>query len=149
MNAIDFLKADHKNVKKLFKTFEQVPAEDYSRKEILFEQIHDMLESHSDLESELFYPAVLEVPGKEAEDAVLEAREEHKIVRELLKELEEIAPGDPTFDAKMKVLRETVEHHADEEEDDMFPVARKLGRERLEQLAESMAAVRKLKGRAA
>jgi len=149
MNAIDLLKADHKTVKKLFKQLEKTPADDYARKEMLFRQICDELEIHASLEAQIFYPAVLEVPGKDAEDAVLEAQEEHKIVQELLDGLKDRAPGDPTFDAKMKVLRETVEHHADEEEDDMFPVARKLGSDRLDQLADAMSAVRRLKGRAA
>ena len=56
---------------------------------------------------------------------VLEALEEHKLVKTLLGEIAALTPADDEFDAKMKVLRENVEHHVEEEETEMFPEAKK------------------------
>jgi hemerythrin-like domain-containing protein len=74
-----------------------------------------------------------------------EAREEHRAVEKLvLPDLEKTDPGDDAFAGRAKVLRELIEHHADEEEDDMFKKARKaLSREELEKLGTRMAARKK------
>ena len=56
---------------------------------------------------------------------MLEAREEHQIVKTLLGQLRDLSPEDETFDPKMKVLMEAVEHHAEEEEKEMFSSAKK------------------------
>jgi hemerythrin-like domain-containing protein len=72
---------------------------------------------------------------------VLEAFEEHHVVDLVLAELPELDPEDERFAAKMTVLSELVEHHADEEEKEMFPMAeRKLGAERIAELGRQMAA---------
>jgi iron-sulfur cluster repair protein YtfE (RIC family) len=94
-------------------------------KQNLFEQIQDELDVHAAIEEQIFYPAVQEGRSAEAKDMVLEALEEHKVVKTLLEEIAALTPADDEFDAKMKVLQENVEHHVDEEEKEMFPEAKK------------------------
>lgn len=87
-------------------------------------QIDRELSVHTRIEEEIFYPAVKASRGKGAGKLVLEVQEEHTVVKRLLKELQGLDPENGTFDAKMQVLMEEVDHHADEEEDDMFPEAK-------------------------
>jgi hemerythrin superfamily protein len=112
------LKADHKKVKGLFKTFEA--ANGRERGEIAKTTIQE-LEIHADLEETLIYPAIRkEVDEK---DMMNEAVEEHHLVHVLIKELKKLKPSDETFQAKFTVLGELVNHHAEEEEDEMLPKA--------------------------
>lgn len=123
--ATDLLKEDHQKVKGLFQEFRGLEEDAEQEKGRLFEQIRRELTVHAKVEEEIFYPAVRKLPEDEATDLVLEAAEEHAIVKTLLGQLESLDAGDDVFDAKMKVMMEAVEHHADEEESDMFPEARK------------------------
>lgn len=143
MNAIELLKKDHRTVKSLFESFEKAKEKDEgTSKAELFASIKEELDVHARVEEEIFYPA-FDGAAKEEDDKelVLEAGEEHKQVKTLLAELEELGPDDDTFDAKMKVLKDNVEHHVEEEEGEMFPHAQKqLGSERLEELGQQIAA---------
>jgi len=137
MKATDLLKKQHKSVKALFKKVENT--EDGRRRRQLMDQIANELKIHTKIEEEIFYPAVREIGTSKAEEMVDEAYEEHHVVDLVLAELPTVDPEDERFAAKMTVLSELVEHHADEEEDEMFPTCeKKLGRERLEQLGEQM-----------
>jgi len=137
MKATDLLKKQHKNVKTLFKKVEQT--EDGRRRRQLMDEIANELKIHTRIEEEIFYPAVREIGTSKAEEMVDESFEEHHVVDLVLAELPTVDSEDERFAAKMTVLSELVEHHADEEEDEMFPMCeKKLGRERLEQLGEQM-----------
>ena len=137
MKATELLKKQHKSVKALFKKVENT--EDGRRRRQLMDQIANELKTHTKIEEEIFYPAVREIGTSKAEEMVDEAYEEHHVVDLVLAELPTVDPEDERFAAKMTVLSELVEHHADEEEDEMFPTCeKKLGRERLEQLGEQM-----------
>jgi hemerythrin-like domain-containing protein len=137
MKATDLLKKQHKSVKALFKKVEDT--EDGRRRRQLMEEIANELKMHTQIEEEIFYPAVREVGTSKAEEMVDEAYEEHHVVDLVLAELPNVNPEDERFAAKMTVLSELVEHHADEEEDEMLPMAeKKLGKERLQQLGEQM-----------
>jgi len=124
MEAIALLKKDHAAVKVLFEKFE-VAGDDEQTRQSLFDQIDAQLDVHATIEEQIFYPAVREVRSEEAKDMVLEALEEHKVLKTLLEEIAALTPADDEFDAKMKVLRENVEHHVEEEEKEMFPEAQK------------------------
>jgi hemerythrin superfamily protein len=143
MNAIELLKKDHRTVESLFESFEKAKEqESETSKAELFASIKEELDAHARVEEEIFYPAFDRAAEKEDDkELVLEAGEEHKQVKTLLAELEGLDPDDETFDAKMKVLKDNVEHHVKEEEGEMFPHARKeLGDEELEQLGQRIAA---------
>ncbi len=73
----------------------------------------------------MFYP--LWKNTKSLKDRVLESLEEHKQVKTLLREMDNLSKDSEKFEPKLKVLRENVEHHAEEEEEEkMFPKVRKL-----------------------
>lgn len=143
MDGIVLLKEDHKTVKRLFREFEKTHKKTTPQaKQALVEKIIKELTTHAYIEETIFYPAAREqVP--ETEEHVLESVEEHHVVAWLLSELQRLDPSDETYDAKVAVLIENVEHHADEEEKEWFPEVRKaLGRNRLAELGEQMAAAK-------
>ena len=139
MEATSLLKKDHAKVKALFKKFEEAGDRAGQTKQRLFNEIKVELDAHAAVEEEMFYPAMQKVRSNETQDLVLEAIEEHKVVKTLLEEISDLTPEDEKFDAKMKVLQENVEHHADEEEKEMFPQAEEhLSEERRAELGEQM-----------
>jgi hemerythrin-like domain-containing protein len=116
-DAIEMLRADHDKVKKLFEEFKE--AEDSRAKEQIVETSLRELEVHAALEEEIFYPAAEEqIDEKESID---EAREEHHVVKLLIGELKKMSAGDERYDAKYTVLAESVKHHIEEEESELFP----------------------------
>ncbi|HVE42130.1 MAG TPA: hemerythrin domain-containing protein [Planctomycetota bacterium] len=135
---MQLLKRDHKIVKELFSEYEKVGDGDLDEKDRLWRQINEELTIHAEIEERLFYPAIREVRTDEAEDLVNEAIEEHRIVKTLLEEMSNAEVGDDVFDAKMKVLRENVLHHAAEEEKEMFPQANNLPKDVLDSLVIEM-----------
>jgi hemerythrin superfamily protein len=141
-NAIAILKDDHEKVTKLFKQFKSADkANNDTKKSAIVEEIAAALNVHASVEEEIFYPAVKKARAEETKDEVREAYEEHKQIKALLAALSKTAPDDETFDSKVKVLQEDVEHHVKEEEGQMFPDAKKfLGNEKLQALGEQIAA---------
>lgn len=137
MKATDLLKKQHRQVEKLFKQCEKT--EDPRQRRQIMQQIAAALKLHTKLEEELFYPAVREVRTSKAGEMVDEAYEEHHVVDLVLAELPEVDPEAERFEAKMTVLSELIEHHVEEEEGEMFPMAeKKLGAERMKELGERM-----------
>jgi hypothetical protein len=68
-----------------------------------------------------------------------EALVEHASAKELIAQIQVMAPEDDLFDARVKVLSEQIEHHVKEEEEEMFPLAKKM-KLNLVELGEQMAA---------
>jgi hemerythrin superfamily protein len=133
-NAIDLLKEQHREVEALFSEIEK--AEDDETKEELFVQIADKLAMHARIEEMHFYPASKE---EETEDLLLEAVEEHLSAKRVIADLLDLDPGAEEFDAKIKVLKELVEHHVGEEEKELFPKVKKvLSEDELIALAQEM-----------
>ena len=141
MNAIELLKKDHQKVAGLFKKYEGAGDDAASEKEEVFRMIKRELDIHARIEEEIFYPAARQAPSEETQELVAEAGEEHKQIKTLLAELDGMDADDEQFDAKMTVLKEDVEHHVEEEQDEMFPEVRKaLGNDRLEELGRQLEA---------
>ena len=136
MKATDLLKKQHKEVKGLFKKIESTDNARERRR--LMNEVATALDGHTVIEEEMFYPAVRGLETQKAEEMVMEAYEEHHVVKLVLAELPQVDPEDERFEAKMTVLSELVEHHADEEEKEMFKLAQKLGKDELEALGEQM-----------
>ena len=143
MDGIVLLKEDHKNVKRLFREFEKTKDKGTAAaKRKLVDQISGELVAHSFIEETIFYPAAREHAPDSGSD-VLESVEEHHVVAWLLSELDGLSPEDETFDAKVTVLIENVRHHIEEEESELFPEVRKvLGRTKLAEIGERMAAAK-------
>ncbi len=125
MNPFTMLKEDHKKVKALFKEYQGLGDRPSKKKEKIVEQIFNDLEIHAKVEEDLFYPKVKECIEAKDKKLVAEAFEEHLIVKRLIDELKKLHVGDEVFEAKFKVLREGVMHHIEEEEEDLFPKAKK------------------------
>ena len=138
MKATDLLTKQHKEVKALFKKVTK--AENAGERRKLLEKITTALQAHTAIEEELFYPAVRSLGSEKAEEMVAEALEEHHVVKLVLHELPSVDLDDERFEAKMTVLSELVEHHADEEEEEMFKTAQKIGDDELEELGARMQA---------
>jgi hemerythrin superfamily protein len=123
-DAIAMLMADHKKVKKLFADFDKLKeAGGDEEKSAIVEQICNELKIHTELEEEIFYPAVRK--AIEDSDLMDEALVEHAGAKDLIAQLEEAKPSDDLYDAKVTVLGEQIDHHVKEEEGDMFPKAKK------------------------
>ena len=124
-DAIALLTADHKAVKGLFKEFEDLTKQDDTdeQKAELVQKICNELTVHARLEEELFYPAVRD--AIDDDDLMDEADIEHASAKDLIAQLSELEPGDDHYDARVTVLGEYIDHHVKEEENELFPKARK------------------------
>ncbi len=143
MNAIELLKADHDKVRGLFEQLTSTTSRGEKTRMQLLEKIRLELDVHTQIEEEIFYPAFREA-AQEADDKemIFEALEEHRAAGELvLPDLLETEVASETFGGRAKVLKDLVEHHAEEEEKEMFKRARQLfDKDRLAELGEQMAA---------
>lgn len=136
MNPFELLKKDHETVATLF---DRIEAASGQARIAIFEQINSELELHAHIEETIFYPAIER--ARETRAITLEAYEEHKVVKELLAELGSAKSVSDEWNAKLTVLRENVEHHVDEEENEMFDKASDvLTAEEAEALGERMRA---------
>jgi hemerythrin superfamily protein len=150
-DAIGLLTADHAAVKKLFAQEETFSKRDSEKKVEVFNEIAAALEVHATIEEEIFYPAVKKARSEHVKDEVREGYEEHKQIKTLLETIASITPADESYDMKIKVLKEDVEHHVKDEEGDLFPDAKQfLSERRLVELGAELGTRRQqLKQRAA
>ena len=136
MNAFQLLKNDHQIVSGLF---DQIESASGREKTQLFTRLKSELDVHAHIEEKIFYPALKN--KEESREITLEAYEEHKVVKDLLAELSNGATADEEWDAKLKVLRENVDHHVEEEEGELFDKASDaLNDEDIDRLGEEMEA---------
>ena len=128
MDAITLLKNDHKEVRALLGALEETTTRAVKKRQTLLAEIEMNLSAHTTIEEEIFYPAFREAGQKSDDDKMyFEALEEHRAAGDLvLPDLLKTDPSTENFSGRAKVLKELVEHHADEEEKEMFPRAKKL-----------------------
>ena len=144
MDAITLLKQDHKTVNGLFRQFEKLGDGAKTSKARVVRDIVKELSIHAAIEETVFYPAVKGTSDALTDD-VLEALEEHHIVKWVCNELADMEPDDERFDAKVTVLIENVRHHVEEEETELFPRVRaSLGRKELGELGELLERAKKV-----
>ena len=111
-DAITLLKADHREVERMFADFEKTNSD--SRKQELGDKICNALKAHTIIEEEIFYPAFLQTTNNK--DIHHEAEVEHEGAKHLISEIESAGPDDDYFEARMSVLSEMIKHHVKEEE---------------------------------
>src|SRR5512138_2428341 len=114
MNAFELLKTDHKTVANLLEQIDQTTERGIKTREELFARVKTELDIHAKIEEQIFYPALEE--ADETRDITLEAYEEHRLVKQLLSELESMSKDSEEWTARFSVLKENVEHHVEEEE---------------------------------
>ncbi len=118
------LKEDHREVASLFEKVLKTSGKNPEKRAELFDEIRVALTSHAEAEEALFYPKTENI--KSTRDLTLEAYEEHRSVKTLLVELEDLDQSSDEWHAKMKWLSEVVKHHVKEEEEELFPKCRKI-----------------------
>ena len=125
-DACDLLDTDHKNVKKMFKAYEELAgsrARGAAQKKMdLAHEICQELKAHAQVEEEIFYPALRAVLKDTG--ILAEAEVEHAGAKDLIAQIESMTEADEMFDAKVKVLGEYIDHHVKEERNEIFPKAR-------------------------
>lgn len=121
MDAIELLEMQHREVEKLFKALEA--AESPAEKLKVFETLADALGAHGKIEEAIFYPAV---KTRQTEELLKEAVEEHLSVKRIIADAMALEPENEQFMAKCTVLQEQIEHHVEEEEEEMFKKVRGL-----------------------
>jgi hemerythrin superfamily protein len=124
-DALTMLEEEHRAVEKLFEAFERADENDLERKATLVQRACELLTMHAIVEEEILYPAAKDALGKDDKDDVNEAYVEHFLVKTLIEKFTTMQAGDEGFDATFKVLTESVNHHVEEEESELFPELRK------------------------
>jgi hemerythrin-like domain-containing protein len=138
VDALELLKQDHDKVKKMLDELDTTTERALKTREQGFGELRRELEAHESIEEEIFYPALKEHP--KAKELVLEAYEEHNVVDMVMGEIEDVSYDDETWGAKFTVLKENLEHHIQEEEDEMFKQARQVfDEDELDELGDRMA----------
>ena len=142
-DAIALLKDDHAKVRKLLAQLES--ARGGTRRKALLEKVAKEVTVHAAIEEEIFYPAFRDAASRKSDaESYFEALAEHNVVRIVIPDLRITDADSDAFAGKAKVLRELIEHHAEEEEKEMFPRARTLlGAEHLQRLGTQLRARKK------
>jgi hemerythrin-like domain-containing protein len=140
IDAIAMLKTDHQRVKDLFAQYEGTSNAEAKR--TLAEEVFVELETHAQLEENIFYPSVNE-ETEEGPELVKESLHEHATVKQLMQELRQMGPHNNAFDAKFHELMHNVEHHMAEEEAEMFPLAEEELAEDLDEMSAEMQELKK------
>ena len=144
MNAIDMLVEDHERLKDILTRLADSTERAVKTRSDLLQKLEMEVTIHTELEEQILYPAFKEVGGKEELKMYHEAKEEHRAVDSLvLPDLKETDPASVQFSGRVKVCKELLEHHIEEEESEMFPQVRELFDDtRLEEMGEQMAELR-------
>jgi hemerythrin superfamily protein len=123
MSILDLLKQDHKEVSELLSEMSETTDRAAKKRQQLFSECKTALMAHSHAELQAFYKPLMK--DGDDEDALLEAQVEHEVVERLLEDISATEPTDEKWLAKITVLKELVEHHVEEEESEIFKLARK------------------------
>lgn len=121
MDALELLKRDHEKVKRMVVELDATTDRAEKTRTETFERLKRDLTIHETIEEEILYPALKEFA--KTKDITLEAFEEHHVVDQIVAELEATPVTDETWGAKLTVMKENLEHHIQEEEDEMFKQA--------------------------
>ena len=140
MNAIQLITSDHERFRALFQDFRKAAGSE--RRGQIAREVLPMLDAHSRMEEEVFYPALRTSGDQAAQTRIAESYEEHRLQDTLVTELMVMDPGSEQFAAKFKVLSESSELHMKEEEQETLPLAERVLADQLDQLGRDMAARR-------
>jgi hemerythrin-like domain-containing protein len=141
-DAIALLKSDHDEVRKLLEKLASTTERAEKTRTDVLKKVAAALAAHTTIEEEIFYPAFRDAGTKNDEIMFFQAKEEHRAVDKLvLPDLQSTPVTSECFTGRVSVLRELIEHHVEEEEQEMFPRAKELlSTDQLTALGEQMAA---------
>jgi hemerythrin-like domain-containing protein len=140
-DAVKLLEKDHRRFEQLMNEGEKTTARARVRRREILSTLAAAIATHERKEERLLYPELKR--HRDARDIVLEGYQEHHVADVLVRELKDLDPADERWGAKFKVLKESLDHHIEEEEGHMFKTARSvLGRDRLEELGRRMQAMK-------
>lgn len=135
MNAFQLLRNDHQKAMQVFQKL--MSTTEISNRDLLFAELKQELEVHTEIEEQIFYPALQS--ARETAGLVKESLHEHDTVKQLLRDLDVMDHDSPQWTASLDTLKENVEHHVHEEEEEMFPKAQEvLSMDTLEELGNRM-----------
>lgn len=139
MNAISMLRKDHRKVEKLFREFETAGDRAFHQRQEIARRVCTELEIHSQLEEQLFYPAIQTTADPKGQDLVRTAINEHHVVQAIIDELNVMSSEAENYGPTFEMLSEHVKHHIREEERELLPgVRQQLGQDKLEYLGDQM-----------
>jgi hemerythrin superfamily protein len=124
MRVTTILTKDHRMVSGLIATLEVTPRLKSMLRKRLFEQIHANVMVHAQAEEEILYPAMRNLMYMDGTSEVDESYREHQQIKDVLNDLETMDPNTDAFDAKFADFKSRIEHHVDEEENEMFPMVK-------------------------
>jgi hypothetical protein len=123
MDIYQILKKEHEEVQDMLD--QQIEKKMSGRADYqVMKEIEQQLSIHLTGEEKLFYPQLTK--SNESKEEAFEAYEEHHVARLTLDELMKMSHDDERWLAKLKVLKELVDHHVQEEERNLFKVAKKV-----------------------
>jgi hypothetical protein len=138
LDAIALLEKDHRRFEGLLKQGEETTERAVTGRSALLDILTAELNAHELVEEQILYPALKAHP--QGRDIVLEGYQEHHVADLIVAELHAMARDDERWGAKFKVLKESLEHHIQEEEGEMFRTARALfTRDELQRMGARMA----------
>ena len=141
-DAIQLLMREHRRFEDLLKQGEETTDRARKGRRELLKTVTAELNSHELMEEKVLYPALQSHP--QAREIVLEGVEEHHVADLIVAELKDVATNDEQWGAKWKVLKENIEHHIQEEEGQMFRLARGIfSRDELMDLGDRMRSLKK------
>lgn len=150
MNILTALKSDHKELKKILEDIEGTTERAEKKRLSLFAKFKDEIVAHARAEESVVYEKLKGIVDKDDRDTILEGYEEHYLVDKLIPEIENLSPMDEVWTAKVTVVKEMLEHHIKEEEDEIFAMVRKeFDPDALEIMAERFEALKAKMKRAA
>lgn len=139
MMITELLKRDHQTAMRLIESLEDADdqVETQSENQEAFDHLNELLKTHAGIEEEIFYPAMKEF--SESRDLVREFHKAHKEIEQSLSSLSAMKPGTDSFQKALSFLREDMERHVDEEENELFPLAESLcGAGKLQEMGRRM-----------
>lgn len=150
MNILTALKSDHKELKKILEDIEGTTERAEKKRLTLFAKFKEEIVAHARAEESVVYEKLKGIVDKDDRDTLLEGYEEHYLVDKLIPEIENLSPTDEVWTAKVTVVKEMLEHHIKEEEDEIFAMVRKeFDPDALEIMAERFEALKAKKKKAA
>lgn len=142
MDAFKLLEEHHREIEKIFKELEPTTERAVKTREEQFRKLQKELEIHTVIEETILYPVLQKL--RETRAITFEGFEEHDVAKRLLEDMAIMEVTSEIWTAKFKVLQESIEHHVEEEETEMFKDAREaLTKEEIEDLGARMEAKKK------